>query len=101
MSEHQNPAWAQAAELFDEVVVPCETYFSRELYALGIDLVKEAEKYGCKEVFQRIPEMYNVKQVSGEGYSKEEVEEFDHSRMIHAIKEWIAQMKVRLDRVNF
>jgi len=87
MTEYQNPAWAQAAELFGEVVVPCETYFSRGLYTLGIDLVKEAEKHGCKEVFQKIPGMYNVKQVSGDGYSKEEIEEFDHSSTINSIKE--------------
>ena len=93
MNEYQDPAWVQAAEFFDEVMVPCESYHSEGLYTLGIDLVKEAENHGCKEVYQKIPGMYNVKQVSGDGYSKEEVEELDHSSTINSIKEWITQKK--------
>ena len=46
MNEYQDPTWVQAAELFDEVVVPCESYHSEGFYTLGIDIVKEAEKHG-------------------------------------------------------
>lgn len=27
MNEYQDPAWVQAAELFNEIVVPCEFYY--------------------------------------------------------------------------
>jgi len=93
MNEYQDPAWVQAAELFNEVVVPCESYHSEGLYTLGIDIVKEAEKHGCKEVYQQIPGMYNMKLVSGDEYSKDQVDEFDYSGTINTIKEWIAGMK--------
>ena len=93
MNEYQDPAWVQAAELFNEVVVPCESYLSEGLHALGIDIVKEAENHGCKEAYQQIPGMYNVKLVSGDEYSKDQVDEFDYSSTINSIKAWITQKK--------
>ena len=93
MNEYQDPTWVQAAELFDEVVVPCESYHSEGFYTLGIDIVKEAEKHGCKEAYQKIPGMYNVKLASGQESSKGQVEEFDYSATMGSIKEWIARMK--------
>lgn len=86
MNEYQDPAWVQAAELFNEIVVPCESYHSEGLYTLGIDLVKEAENHGCKVVYQKIPGMYNVKLVSGDEYSKDEGDIFDHSSTVNSIK---------------
>jgi len=93
MNEYQDPAWVQAAELFNEVVVPCESYHSEGLYTLGIDIVKEAENHECKEVYQQIPGMYNVKLASGDKYSKDQVDIFDYSSTISSIKEWIAGIK--------
>ncbi len=88
--------WVQAAELFNEIVVPCENYCSGGLYALGIDIVKEAEKLGCRAVYQRIPGMYNVKLISGDDYSEEEVDKFEYSKTINSIKAWFAQNEDRI-----
>jgi len=96
MNEYQDPAWVQAAELFNEIVVPCESYCSGGLYALGIDIVKEAENHGCRAVYQRIPGMYNVKLVSGDEYSEDEVDKFDYSKTVNSIKAWLAQNEERI-----
>ena len=50
MNEYQDPAWVQAAELFNEIVDPCENYHSKGLFTLGSDIVKEAENYCCQTV---------------------------------------------------
>jgi len=34
LNEYQDPAWVQAAELFVEIVVPCEAYSSEALFDL-------------------------------------------------------------------
>ena len=91
MNEYQNPAWVQAAELFNEIVVPCESYYSEGLYTLGIDIVKEAENRGCRVAYRRIPGMYNVKLISGDDYSDDEIDTFDYSKTVNSIKAWIAQ----------
>jgi len=91
MNEYQNPAWAQAAELFSEIAVPCVGYYSEGLYTLGIDIVKEAEKQGCRVRYQRIPGMYNVKLVSGVDNTNKKIDEFDYSKAVNSIKTWIAQ----------
>ena len=61
MNEQQDPAWVQAAELFNEIIVPCEVYCTSGLYALGTAIVKEGENHGCKVVHQRIPGTYSFK----------------------------------------
>ena len=91
MNEYQDPAWVQAAELFNEIVVPCESYCSGGLYALGIDVVKEAENHDCRAVYQRISGTYNVKLVSGDDYLEDEVDKFDYSKTVNSIKAWLAQ----------
>ena len=91
MNEYQNPAWVQAAELFNEVVVPCDIYCSEGLYTLGIDIVKEAEKHGCRVVYQRIPGMYNVKLISEDDNSDKKIDEFDYSKSVNSIKTWISK----------
>jgi len=93
MNEYQAPAWVQAAELFSEIVVSCENYYSEGLYTLGIDIAKEAERHGCKAVYQRIAGMYNVKIVSRDDNSRHEVDSFDYSKTVDSIKLWIAQNK--------
>ncbi len=93
MNEYQNPAWVQAAELFSEIVVPCDSYYSEGLYTLGIDIVKEAENHGSRVVYRKISGMYNTKVVSGEDYSDQEFDTFDYSRTISSIKAWIARNK--------
>lgn len=52
MSDFDDPAWVQATELFTEVVVPCKNLYSEGLIALGFDIVREAEKHGCRVAFQ-------------------------------------------------
>ncbi|MBA7534534.1 hypothetical protein ES705_26782 [subsurface metagenome] len=91
MNEYQDPAWVQIAELFNEIVVPCENNFLEGLYTLEIAVVKEAENHGCQAVYQRIPGMFNVNLVSGDEYSDNEVDKFDYSRTVNSIKAWIAQ----------
>ena len=91
MNEYQNPAWVQAAELFNEIVVPCSSYYSEGLYTLGIDIVKEAENHSCHVAYRRISGMYNVKQISENDDSVEKIDDFDYSKTVNSIKEWIAQ----------
>ena len=91
MNEYQNPDWVQAAELFSEIVVPCVSYYSEGLYTLGIDFVKEAERYGYRVAYQRIPGMYNVKLVSGVDDTNKKIDEFDYSKAVNSTKTWIAQ----------
>jgi len=93
MNEYQSPAWAKAAELFKEVVVPCEIYCSEELHALGIDIVNEAEKHDCRAAYQRIPGTYNAKLISGDGYtgSDNKVDAIDYSETVNSIKVWVTQ----------
>ena len=85
MNEYQNPAWAQAAELFNEIVVPFASYYSEGLYTLGIDIVKEAENHGCQVAYQRIPGMYNVKLISENDDSNEKIDDFDYSKTVNSI----------------
>ena len=91
MNEYQDQAWVQAAELFSEIVVPCVGYYSEGLYHLGIDIVKEAEKQGCRVAYQRIPGMYNVKLFSGDDISDKKIDEFDYSKAVNSIKTWISK----------
>ena len=55
LNEYQDPAWVQAAELFVEIVAPCEAYSSEALYDLGVDIAKEAEKRSNRAAYQAIP----------------------------------------------
>ena len=91
MNEYQDPAWVQAAELFNEIVVPCELLCSGGLYSLGVDIVREAEKHGCQVVYQRISGMYNSKLISSDDYSEGEVDTFDCTKTVNSIKLWITQ----------
>jgi len=95
MNEYQDPAWVQAAELFNEIVVPCESYHSIGLFTLGNDIANEAENHGCRAVYQRIPGMYNAKLVSGDDSSDHEVDTFDYSRTVSSIKAWIFRNEER------
>jgi len=93
MNEYQDPAWVQAAELFSEIVVPCESYYSERLHSLGIEIAKEANDHGCQVMSQRISGTYNAKIVSGDDYSSSKVDRFDYSKTINSIKAWIAKNK--------
>ena len=95
MNKYQDPAWGQVAELFNEIVVPCESYYSKGLITLGNDIVKEVENHGCQTVYQRIPGTYNAERVSGDDNSDQEVEIYDCSRTINSIKAWIAYKEER------
>jgi len=61
MNEYQDPNWVQAALLFERVVVPCEEYTLNGLVDLANDIVKKADKYKTRVIYQRIPGMYNKK----------------------------------------
>ncbi|NHJ22091.1 MAG: hypothetical protein EAX91_14185 [Candidatus Lokiarchaeota archaeon] len=77
MSNFDDPAWVQAAELFVEIVIPCEFFFADGLMVLGFDIIKEAEKCDCQVIYR-----------TG---SKSEV--VDYTRTINSIKNWIVQNK--------
>ena len=68
-------------------------FYSDGLYKLGGDIVKQAEKNGCQMVYQKVPGMYNVKRLSGNEYSGEELDMFDCSKTINSIKTWLQQIK--------
>ncbi|MHA1750219.1 MAG: hypothetical protein ACTSYF_16430, partial [Promethearchaeota archaeon] len=93
MNEYQDPAWVQAAELFNEVVVPCDIYISNGLIKLGMDLIEEAERHGCRTIYQQIPGMYNVKNISEDKVSNAKVDIFDYSDIINSIKRWTVEKK--------
>ena len=95
MNEYQDPAWGQAAELFSEVVVPCDAYHSEGFYTLVIDIVKEAEKHECRAVYQRIPRMYNVKLVFEDEYSNDEIDTFDYSKTVNSINSLIYEKPLK------
>lgn len=73
MGDFDDPAWVQATELFNEVVVPCKNYYSEGLMALGFDIVKKAKNHDCKVVFQT---------KSGHNIS-------DYLEKVNSIKTWI------------
>ena len=60
LNEYQDPDWVQAAILFKQVVVPCETYMTKQLYDLAKDIVKKAEQNNNRILYQNISGMYNV-----------------------------------------
>lgn len=89
LNEYQDPAWVQAAEIFVEIVVPCEAYFSEALYDLGVDITNEAEKRGNRAMYQAILGMYNKRSVSGSISAGSDTEVIDYSKKIDSIKSWI------------
>ena len=91
MNEYQDTAWIQAAELFSEVVVPCESYHSERLRTLATDIVKEAENHGCYALYQKISGTFNEKVISGDDCSSDNVEKFHYSKTVDSIKAWIAK----------
>lgn len=78
-SEFDDPNWVQAAELFAEIIVPCNNYYTENLMALGFDIVKQAEnsKYRAS-------------------YSAVETEFIDYTEIVGSIKEWIRRGKGRI-----
>jgi hypothetical protein len=93
MNEYQDPPWIQAAELFDETIVPCGSYFSEGLYQLALEIVEEAERNGCRFAYQKIPGMYNIKLITGNDITSNDINCFDCSRTINSIKEWIKEQE--------
>ena len=79
MSEFDDPGWVQAAELFAEIVVPCDNYYSEDLMALGFDIVKEAEDHDCRTTYIAV-----------------ETEVIDYTETINSIKQWLIRGKDRI-----
>lgn len=95
LNEYQDPAWVQAAELFVEIVVPCEAYSSETLYDLGVDIAKEAEKRGNRAMYQAIPGMYNRRAVSDSINAGSDTEVVDYSKAIESVKLWVNNYEKR------
>ena len=89
LNEYQDPAWVQAAELFGEIVAPCEAYSSEALYDLGVDIAKEAKKRGNRAAYQAIPSMYNRRAVPLSTSAGSDAGVFDYSKAIESIKSWL------------
>ena len=90
LNEYQDPAWVQAAELFVEIVAPCEAYSSESLYDLGVDIAKEAEKRGNRATYQAIPGMYNVRAIPDFVSASNDSEVIDYTKTIGLVKAWLS-----------
>ena len=90
LNEYQDPAWVQAAELFAEIVAPCETYSSESLYDLGVDIAKEAEKRGNQATYQAIPGMYNMRAIPDFVSASDDSEVIDYTKTIVLVKVWLS-----------
>jgi len=99
MNEYQDPNWVQAAVLFEQVVVPCEGYMMDWLYELAEDIVKKAEQYNNRVIYQGIPGMYNEKIVDANSVDinnlldNTEIREYEET--INNIKKWMNDFKSR------
>ena len=89
LNEYQDPAWVQAAELFAEIVVPCESYFSETLYDLGVDIASAAEERGNQATYEGISGMYNRRTVPSSISADSDAEVVDYSKAIRSIKSWL------------
>ena len=89
LNEYQDPAWVQAAELFVEIVIPCEAYSSEALYDLGVDIANSAEKRGNRAIYQAITGMYNRRVVPSSTNVGIDTEVVDYSKKIESIRSWI------------
>ena len=90
LNEYQDPAWVQAAELFAEIVVPCEAYFSEALYDLGVDIASSAEERGNQATYQGIPGMYNRRAIPDFVSATDRSEVIDYSKTIGLVKAWLS-----------
>lgn len=89
LNEYQDPAWVQAAELFAEIVAPCESYFSETLYDLGVDIASAAEERGNRAMYHAIPGMYNRRAIPDFVSASDRSEVIDYSKTIGSIKSWL------------
>ena len=89
MNEYQDPAWVQAAELFVEIVAPCEAYSSESLYDLGVDIANSAEERGNQATYQAIPSMYNRRVIPDFVSASDDSEVIDYSKTIGLVKAWL------------
>jgi hypothetical protein len=90
LNEYQDPAWVQATELFVEIVVPCESYYSEALYDLGVDIKNEAEKRGNRTTYQAIPGMYNERLASGSISPGSDTRVINYSKKIESLRSWLS-----------
>lgn len=90
MNEYQDPAWVQAAELFAEIVAPCEAYSSESLYDLGVDIANSAEERGNRATYQAIPGMYNRRAIPDFVSASDGSEVIDYSKTIRLVKAWLS-----------
>ena len=90
LNEYQDPPWVQAAELFVEIVAPCEAYSSKALYDLGVDIAKEAKKRGNRAAYQAISGMYNRRAVPDSADAGSDIEVIDYSKTIESVKSWLS-----------
>ena len=93
MNEYQDPNWVQAALLFEETVVPCESYTAEYLYKLAQDIMKKAEEHGNKWISQVIPGMYNEKIIDPTSIDMDNIPDGvnvqDYKKTVENIKKWM------------
>ena len=90
LNEYQDPAWVQAAELFVEIVAPCEAYSSESLYDLGVDIANSAEERGNRATYQAIPGMYNRRAIPDFVSASDDSEVIDYTKTIELVKAWLS-----------
>ena len=103
MNELQDPNWVQAATLFENVVIPCESYIRDYWYDLAEDIVKKAEQHDNRVVYQDIsPRMYNQKVIDSHSVDVNNLPEganmVEYGELIKKIKTWMTNFKETMAR---
>ena len=101
-NEYQDPNWVQAAELFNRVVIPCESYSKDYFIEVAQDILKKAEMHNNRVIYKLIPGTYNQKVINYETGSiiPEGAEIMNYEDLLQEIKEWLATT-TKLDYEGF
>ncbi len=92
MNEYQDPNWVQAAELFEEIIVPCGwSYFTEEIVKLAEEITERARENFCKVNYYYSEGSCSYNAIANipnrKGYT--EKEEMDYSDTIEKIESWV------------
>ena len=82
-TEYDFSPWIQAAQLFEQVIIPCDYYVPETLLEFAQDVINEAKSHECK-----------VKRYQVKDGKKVNAEVFDYSETISKIIEWLNEEKI-------
>lgn len=90
MNEYQDPNWAQAAEIFSDIIIPCgSVYFTHDRFLeLGKNIVKKAKENNCQVIYY-YGCGYNavVNNPHIKGFTREQ--KVDYTYIIQNIERWV------------